>query len=566
MTSSVVGRPGTGSAPRARQAAADPERGAAFLIVMLFMVLMLILVSAMLLFTKNEVIIAGLQRDGVRALECAQAGIEEAVRRLAVPHPVIPGFDVSTDGPNDPCARTSVSLEPVGTPGGSSSYQEIRAESTVGLSTRRLSHLVLTVSASLPPDIVFGYNLATQGSVEVIRGDIYSWTFVQYKNYPVCSPLDASGTLPAQCVVGPSHTYAGWRIRKPLTPPSTPWCATSPCGGEPQRGVWFPGHRRALRQGQTIADAILQGSSGDSRQNTPIESLLSFTCPPGPAGGEMINASYGWVTGDLKQDTTGMPSGAEPLYGCDPDQLPYTYVRETFEDIDGTKSVWFKTILFEAWFNKYWLFDDDSSDDDDPLTCCQGSFRKRYQPEDGGGPDLYSNPRFGTVPPFPDFDAIEASLNQAVFVTDPTSYRTGGDNLTGSTTLVLGCKHPEMSCPGGVSDSSVIWLDNGRIDPSDNNCSGGGTPGYYRIGSNLQGYGTLIVDGDLCAQGTLEWWGTAFIRGAIKRINGNVIIHGGLVVNSTFESLGNLTIDGGFGPGSLPLGPVSVQRRSWWER
>jgi hypothetical protein len=151
-------------------------------------------------------------------------------------------------------------------------------------------------------------------------------------------------------------------------------------------------------------------------------------------------------------------------------------------------------------------------------------------------------------------------------MSDPGHYRTGGDNLTAGTTLKLGCKYPEMPCPGNVSDSSVIWLDNGRLDPSDPQCNGGGSPGYYRIGSNLQGYGTLIIDGDLCAQGDLEWWGSVFIRGAIKRINGSVTVHGGLMVNSTVESSGDLTIDGGFGPGSLPLGPVAVQRRTWWER
>ena len=555
-------RAGAVEAPGTGARFSTQERGAALLMVMLFMVLMLILVSAMLLFTKNEILIAGLQRDGTRALECAQGGIEEAVRRLTAGHAVIPEFSVSADGADDPCLRTSVSLEPVGTPGGSSSYQEIRSEATVGLSTRRLSHLVFAVSGAIPPDIVFGFNLATQGSVDVIRGDIYSWTFVQYKNYPVCS---LSGTPGCVAV---SHTYAGWRIRKPLTPASTPWCATAPCGGDPERGAWFPGHRRSARDAQTFAEAIAIGSEADPRRTTPIDALLNFTCStPGPVGTATIDGSVGWQSGDLKQDNTSLTSGTVSLYGCDADFLPYTYARETFVDADGsTNSVWFKTTLFTAWYNKYWIFDNDAADDGTAQTCCQGSYRKRYSPADGGGPDLYSNAEYGAVPPFPDFDTLEASLNQSVFASDPGHYRTGGDNITAGTTLKLGCKYPEMSCPGNVSDSSIVWLDSGRLDPADPQCNGGGSPGYYKIGANLQGYGTLIVDGDLCANGDLEWWGSVFIRGAIKRINGSVTIHGGLVVNSTVESSGNLTVDGGFGPGSFPLGPLAVQRRSWWER
>jgi len=63
------------------------ERGAALLIVLAFMVLLLILISTMLAVGSNEAVISGLQRDGVQALEHAQAGLEEAVRRIEAGRP-----------------------------------------------------------------------------------------------------------------------------------------------------------------------------------------------------------------------------------------------------------------------------------------------------------------------------------------------------------------------------------------------------------------------------------------------------------------------------------------------
>src|SRR5436309_14806308 len=58
------------------------DRGAALITVLLFVVLMFILITAMLSVTGNEVVIAGLQKDGIRATELAQAGIQEDIARL----------------------------------------------------------------------------------------------------------------------------------------------------------------------------------------------------------------------------------------------------------------------------------------------------------------------------------------------------------------------------------------------------------------------------------------------------------------------------------------------------
>src|SRR5437870_13824988 len=68
------------------------DRGAALITVLLFVVLMFILITAMLTVTGNEVVIASLQRDGIRATELAQAGIQEAIARVKNGRPYSSGF------------------------------------------------------------------------------------------------------------------------------------------------------------------------------------------------------------------------------------------------------------------------------------------------------------------------------------------------------------------------------------------------------------------------------------------------------------------------------------------
>jgi hypothetical protein len=487
------------------------------------MVLMLILISAMLAVTRNEVGIAGYHRDSVRALEYAQSAVDEAVRRMEGGHTIIPGFEASV-GPDN---TAHVTLEGVGTSAASSSFQEIRAEATVGRATRRLSYLIFAISDMLPPDIIFGYSLATQGSVDVTSGDLYSWTFVKYKRFP---------------------------------PNNTNWCYIRPCAGSPSQAdelaKWYPGARRSIRRGVTIDESIigpLGGSDLDARKDLTIESVIDFTCPAGPTGAKLtatIGGTGAWNAADLKQDNTGTVPSNTLLYGCDADNLPYTYVRETFDDDGMTKSAWFKTVIYEDWFDRYWILDDSAADDGTPATCCIGAYRKRVAAEQIGGHNLVSEPQYGAVPPYPDFDALEASLNQAE-LDAANQYMSGGGNISGSTSLRLGCKYPEMSCPGNQSDYNVVWLDNG---------------GEYRIGSNLQGHGTLVIDGDLRLNGNLEWWGTMFVNGAIIRANGSVIVHGGLITRDTVETNGDLTVEGGSSVGSAPLGAVTVIRKAWWER
>ncbi|HEY6101800.1 MAG TPA: hypothetical protein VI007_01090 [bacterium] len=557
------------------------ERGVALITVLLAMVLMLILISAMLAVARNEVTISAFHRDSVRALELAQSALDEGVRRMQGGHTIIPGFTASVGA-----GTAHVTLQGVGAPGASSSFQEMRAEATVGRATRRLSYLVFTISNMLPPNIVFGYSLATQGSVDVTAGDLYSWTFVKYKRFPLCS----SAPLPANCDLI-SYTYAGWGVRG-INPNNTNWCYVRPCASSPgdadEVDKWYPGTRRTMRRGQTIAAVINTSgcsdpaldSCSDTRRNAPIETLLNFACPGGAPGGT-VGGIGGWQASDRKQDNSGTILSTQPLYGCDSDNLAYTWVRETFDDDStasppGQKSAWFKTVVYEDWFDRYFILDNNPADDGTPTTCCVGAYRKRTSAEQLGGHNLLTEPQYGAVPPFPDFAAMEASLN-ASELEAANRYLTGGADLRNNSapgnTLRLGCfasdsdgnGTPDMTCPGNQSDYAVVWLDNG-----DYWFGGVGLPISTTTcippNPGNGGHGTILIDGNLRANSKFEWFGTVFVNGIVERINGNVCIHGGLITRGTVETNGSLTVEGGTSPGSAPLGAVTVVRKAWWER
>src|SRR5713226_3647742 len=71
------------------------DRGAALITVLLFVVLVFILITTMLAVTGNEIVIAGLQRDGIRATDLAQAGIQEAISRVSAGRPYSLPFPIS---------------------------------------------------------------------------------------------------------------------------------------------------------------------------------------------------------------------------------------------------------------------------------------------------------------------------------------------------------------------------------------------------------------------------------------------------------------------------------------
>ncbi len=68
---------------------AGEERGAALLTVLFSTTLSFILIMTMLATNGHEIMISGLHRDSARALDLAQAGIQEGVRRLEAGRPMV---------------------------------------------------------------------------------------------------------------------------------------------------------------------------------------------------------------------------------------------------------------------------------------------------------------------------------------------------------------------------------------------------------------------------------------------------------------------------------------------
>src|SRR2546426_2289863 len=206
MTATSYGNAGSRERGNARFVSRIPdpgsrirERGAALITVLLFVVLMFILITAMLTVTGNEIVIAGLQKDGMRATELAQAGIQEAIARVAAgrPYTGAGGWTASID------PRVTVTVTRV-FPGANSAYLQIDATAAnVGRATRRLTALVLQEVIAFPPNVTFAYSVTEQGSADISCGDAYSQTFLRFKSYPSNS-----------CGGQPSLTYTGWRGRK----------------------------------------------------------------------------------------------------------------------------------------------------------------------------------------------------------------------------------------------------------------------------------------------------------------------------------------------------------------
>src|SRR2546425_1410533 len=186
------------------------DRGAALITVLLFVVLMFILITAMLTVTGNEIVIAGLQKDGMRATDLAQAGIQEAIARVASgrPYTAVGGWTSSID------PRVTVTVTRV-FPGANSAYLQIDSvASNIGKATRRLTALVLQQVIAFPPNVTFAYSVTEQGSADISCGDAYSQTFLRFKNYPSNSCGGAAGpALP------------GRRVREKAPPCHQPLCA-----------------------------------------------------------------------------------------------------------------------------------------------------------------------------------------------------------------------------------------------------------------------------------------------------------------------------------------------------
>ncbi|HXF81840.1 MAG TPA: hypothetical protein VNN19_03710 [bacterium] len=520
------------------------EGGAALVTVLLFVALVFILITAMLNVSGNEIVIAGLQRDGVRAMELAQAAIQEAMTRVQAGRPYLPTF-TSSLAPACPATPRCVTITVVNqyNQGDGAAYLELRADATVGRSTRRLSALVLARAVSYPPDITFAASVSETGSAEITCGDAYAQTFLQYKNYPNNSDCPSQ---PAPL------TYAGWRVSKVSPGPVAACYSNAQCvaanPGNSDVARWYPGTRQSANPGtidpetgQDIGNQILNWANAQDTSSCPTTTPVSTTKVADLAspGDKFASVPY------ANQDVSANPT--VPLYGFDTDGglavgpglpcgLPYVWVRRQVFDETGAPAGywWFKTIVFKQWLDRYWFFDENDL-----------KFKK--------GSDLAANPAYGTVPPFPDFSTFTTNYDCKItgggtLNTLPVGCIAPPDPPGTPTTTDLGCLATQMAC--SPTRPKVIVLE-----------------GDWTVNGTIAGHGTLIVNGNMIVSGTFDYWGTIVVNGTLQAGTGNVNIHGGLVAQDTLKLIGNITVEGGTTVGGTPpTGPANVIGKAWWER
>jgi len=424
------------------------------LIMLLFLALSIIFVLTMLTTTGDEVVIAGFHRDGVRALDLAQAGIQEAMRRVEAGRPFINGFTSSMN----PVVTVTVTRRAFGA---TSAYNEIQSTAIVGRATKRVSALVLQRSLLMPPNITFANSVTEQGSGQINSGDAYSRTFFVYKMAPT-----------------PGLTYAGWRISK-AAPSAVAPCYTNAQCALSGYSSWYPGIRRGeFQTSPTGADILAQtnkcaAGGGGPLPTTTITGILATdsTMTPQPVN------MYGFDTDNNNAVTANLPCG-----------LPYKYVPETFTDENGvSQTILFKTVVFEQWFNNYWQFDEPTM-----------SYVKQTS--------LNNNPQYATISPFPDISMLSGNYDQIL---------TGGGTISGGT---LGTPSAPQSIllTGGNWQLNGTATGNGTL-VVDGSLTINGTFTYtgtiFVNGQFTQGTGTASITGGLVARSTLNITGTFSVNG-----------------------------------------------------
>lgn len=518
---------------RIREFLTSDQRGVALVVVLLFAVLLMMLVATMLAVGGTQVSISGTQRDSARALEHAQAGLEEGIRRVEANRFYNGPFNGSVN-PTD----VTVTVEPrlVGPNG---RIIEIQSTAQVGVARRRLSALALAVSKLIPPKIMYGHNFSQQGNAaDVGTGDIYAQTYIELVQVP-----DQAN----------QYSYSGWGIRKkaPLAGYSAQPCYTpAQCVAlnptKPDAARWHPGQRRTGYDAQPFNQAI----TGSTDTRSPGANL-NFPCPGGAPAGTIGANGPGFQAGDQRGDLVpgAANAAATPgtaLYGCEGDGFPYTWVREVFSapqefvaPWDPSCStatcqvrMWFKVVSFERWFNAYWTFNEAALE-----------FTKNAA--------LAADPTRGAVPPFPPFAVLEGNPDTTVVgggtINDSSSINFG--------TCVEGPNGIPNDCDGAASDPQTILLD---CDPP-GSCT-------YTINGNLDGHGLLLLDGDLVVNGTFTYRGTIIVNGNLTLGAGTVTVYGGIVAKSTAWLTGNITVNAGTNVSNVLIGPATVTVRSWRER
>jgi hypothetical protein len=443
--------------------------------------------------------------------------------------------------------------------GTNAGFLQIDATATAGRATRHLTALVLQQVIAFPPNITFAASVASQGNANINCGDVYSMSFIQFKQYPTNS----------YCPTSPKPiTYAGWQTSKVSPGAIAPCYTNAGCiaanPGNTDVANWWPGTRVT--------------TAASSPAGVAIQTFKNLTDPTKPTcGGAGPQYNGTMPNGAILQNE--LPGGSVKIWGYDTDTppsvqsqlvassfpcgLPYEYISQGVTDpstgvappngtcADGVTlgCRWFKTVIFEQWFQNYWRLDQVN------LTPVKRGNGTGTQPcvdticlSGNVQPDLIAYPQFGAVPPFPDTSTVMSSY-------DCMLYSAGGGTLN---------SFPQT---GTKPDGSACTMNN--LGTSTNpgifvlSCAAGGT---WTINGNLVGYGTLVTNCNTVINGTVNYYGTIIVNGQLQAGTGNVTVYGGLVAQSTLQLIGNITVNGGGVVTSVPTGTSNVFGKAWWER
>jgi len=500
-------------------ARAGQESGAALIGVLLVTILAALLVVSTLTVATGEIIIAGIQRDAVRALEQAHAGREEAVRRMEHGYPFVQGFSGSLSN------TTKVSFVRLAV-GSGSAYQEIQVRSTVGRATRRIAALVLQRSTAVLPDTVVAGSIVVEDGGQIACGDVYALTYIRLAGAPMTGCPGADPAVPVSI-------YAGWRIADD----------SGSCGSHDAcvlmgRPSWFAGQRRSVPADTDLgAEIAAQTGRCLPGQGGLPDEMVSGTLAD---GSDYTGPAFGF---DLDDPDGGGSVPPQAVHAHLPCGLPYKIVPQTFLDDEGRSlRRLVKTIVYEQWLETYWRFDDAA------LTTVKragAACASASGPCLSGGrePDLVRYPQYGAVPPFPEFGPLEENVDRRV---------RGGGRIGGGD---FGCLRSEMqgdvNCSGVPANASrpiAVLLDDGA----------------YILDGTLRGHGTLIVDGAVIASGEVAYWGAVVAREGIT-LEGQARFAGTVAAGGLLWVRGTSTVTAGRVP-SVPVGRAAVTTRSWWER
>ncbi len=551
------------------------ESGAALVTVLLFVVLIFILISAMLAVSGNEAIVASLQRDSVQAEDLAQAGIQEGMRRVQN------GRYSAQFTSAVPCVPTTATWCASGWPGVSvtvtrvflgtnAGYLQIDATATAGRATRHLTALVLQQVIAFPPNITFANSLTSNGAATISCGDVYSASFIQYKNYPTNPP-------PAGCPNPPPITYAGWQVSKVAPGPVAPCYTNASCitanPGNADVARWWPGTRVTVGLNTPAGQDILAfqiatdvtkptcGGATGYNGKMPSGAITNYnetlggglnlygydTDTPTGVQSQLVNSSfpcglpYKYISQPVVDPTsTATPPALMTNGACDPTAVPP-------QPAVGCR--WFKTIIFDQWFQNYWRFDQiqltavkrgngSGTQACIDAICLSGNVQ----------PDLIAYPQFGAVPPFPDTSSIMNNYDCLLYSATGGTLNSFPQTCTkpdGTTTTINNM---------GTASSPMIFV---------LSCASGGS---WTINGNITGYGTLVMNCNSVVNGTFTYNGTIIVNGQLQAGTGTVTVNGGLVAQSTLQLIGNITVNGGGTVTSVPTSTSNVFGKAWWER